>query len=602
MKKTAFTSFVYSFVFSLLTIFGVSRVCLHVPEEETSDIEISGKNITLFIKNDAVSPLHVVSIPTKKIRLSSIDDIPVKDKTSAISLSNSITSSEEKNVKLVSSEDFTPQDIIPIENDTDIPLSSSDTVKESVEPSASEIVLAATDIPQKEVLPEPQKNEEDIISKKIIYQPDQSSSSQIPNSFEPEEKEAERKDINDNPVELIASNEASETNAKTLSQSSQEHPIETSTSLQATNTQPQLSHVQEDSPQILIPLENSQNKLWAKAEIKTTADIQHNQVAANISNTPVSSLNKHKASEEVANTAIQNKPWKSMKEKYGSSKQDDPWLVAKGKKIPDNQLLLDDKKYKISNEEVEKIFNTAKEASSEEDVNNIQLASKTVKNLLIPIPEDILNDENLTPQLISSPKNKEIKEELEAKGLIKQEEAKEDAVFEPKPQDETTQSGKDESILDSLTSLFSGNKNVMPEIGVNDDNDDDKNSLFSAFTRKQSKLMSKILPTEIRLSFQPNRAEISGQTLKWIKAFAQKTAEEQSTGLEIRIDGTSSPVLQRRRLNLLHNILLNEGAAPEKINTVFTAREPNSFILRTIRINKETINTPAKNNNRYMQW
>lgn len=114
--------------------------------------------------------------------------------------------------------------------------------------------------------------------------------------------------------------------------------------------------------------------------------------------------------------------------------------------------------------------------------------------------------------------------------------------------------------------------------------------------------MSKILPTEIRLSFQPNRAEISGQTLKWIKAFAQKTAEENNVGLEIRIDGTSSPLLQRRRLNLLHNILLSEGANPQKIKTVFTAREPNSFILRTILVSNKEDKKEIKNKNQYIQW
>ena len=317
---------------------------------------------------------------------------------------------------------------------------------------------------------------------------------------------------------------------------------------------------------------------------------------------------KHDLSAPASKT--NDKAWKSMKEKYGSQKADDPWVVAKGKKFPDNQLLLDEKKYKISDEEVQKIFEANKALSSNNEEENIQLASKTVKNLLIPIPEDILNDENLTPQLISSPKNQEIKEELEAKGLIRKEEAEEESKEDKEvtstsastqtPSADTT--SKDGSILDSLTSLFTGNKTTTPEIGVNEDDEEDTNTLFSAFTRKQNRLMSKILPTEIRLSFQPNRAEISGQTLKWIKAFAQKTAEEPSTGLEIRIDGTSSPLLQRRRLNLLQNILLNEGAEPEKINTVFTAREPNSFILRTVRINKERINTPAKNNNRYMQW
>ena len=38
------------------------------------------------------------------------------------------------------------------------------------------------------------------------------------------------------------------------------------------------------------------------------------------------------------------------------------------------------------------------------NTKGVKIASETVKNLLIPIPEDILNDENLTPQLSYSPK------------------------------------------------------------------------------------------------------------------------------------------------------------------------------------------------------
>ena len=99
---------------------------------------------------------------------------------------------------------------------------------------------------------------------------------------------------------------------------------------------------------------------------------------------------------------------------------------------------------------------------------------------------------------------------------------------------------------------------------------------------------NKILPTEIRLSFQTNRAEISGKTLNWIQAFAKKTMENDYTILEIRIDGTSSYNLQQKRLNLLYNILTNLGLDYEKVNTVFTNREPNSFVLRTVKTKEDS--------------
>ena len=110
----------------------------------------------------------------------------------------------------------------------------------------------------------------------------------------------------------------------------------------------------------------------------------------------------------------------------------------------------------------------------------------------------------------------------------------------------------------------------------------------------------------MRLSFQPGRAEISGTTLRWIEAFANKVNDDPAVILEVRIDRTSSFDLQQKRLNLLYNILINKGVDYEKINTVFTTREPNSFIIRTLRINENVGNNIKKNDNRralyYQSW
>lgn len=592
MKKTAFKTFVCSFVFSLFAILLTNRAYLRTPKADNNDIKISGKNITLFLKNDELAPISLASMPTKKIVLSTVADISKKedihvDNIEPLSQDNASENVAENHfensdkaalpVQVLKKEEIPAQPEAKVFADTNA--APSDKQADAQQTIALNQPLVQDTMPRTEDISD---EENTLIDIKI-----------------PLEQSNTKKIAASEPKAIPASTESI---AKEVNKEADKLAEEIKTA------QADISPVvqEEKEPQILIPLENSQKKLWAKAEIKTAAEANKNQVALNSKNIPISSMDAKKHDLSAPASKTNDKAWKSMKEKYGSQKADDPWVVAKGKKFPDNQLLLDEKKYKISDEEVQKIFEANKALSSNNEEENIQLASKTVKNLLIPIPEDILNDENLTPQLISSPKNQEIKEELEAKGLIAEEESKEDkevtstSASTQTPSADTT--SKDGSILDSLTSFFAGNKTTTPEIGVNEDDEEDTNTLFSAFTRKQNRLMSKILPTEIRLSFQPNRAEISGQTLKWIKAFAQKTAEEPSTGLEIRIDGTSSPLLQRRRLNLLQNILLNEGAEPEKINTVFTAREPNSFILRTVRINKERINTPAKNNNRYMQW
>ena len=96
-----------------------------------------------------------------------------------------------------------------------------------------------------------------------------------------------------------------------------------------------------------------------------------------------------------------------------------------------------------------------------------------------------------------------------------------------------------------------------------------------------------IMPAELRLSFAPNRAEISGQTLRWIYAFADNARDNDDVYIEVRIDGTSSYALQQKRLNLLASIFSARGVDYRKINTIFTSREPNSFIIRNIRFNNK---------------
>ena len=117
----------------------------------------------------------------------------------------------------------------------------------------------------------------------------------------------------------------------------------------------------------------------------------------------------------------------------------------------------------------------------------------------------------------------------------------------------------------------------------------------------------KILPTEIRLSFQPNRAEISGTTLQWIQAFGNKAAKEAAVALEIRLNAGNDRILQQKRLNLLSNILTGRGVNREKIKVVYTTREPNSFVMRTIWINETENEVSMKNNTQnnngyYLQW
>ena len=267
-----------------------------------------------------------------------------------------------------------------------------------------------------------------------------------------------------------------------------------------------------------------------------------------------------------------------MAEKQNSST--DTWVAAKSSGYTPNNKIKDEQFYKSADRKALK--KVLRDDTLQPNVSkDIKLASETVDNLLIPIPEDILNDPNLTPQLVSSSQNKDLEEKVTeqenlAYGTTNTEHSKTTEKTEAKNTEETS------GLFKSITSIFKKDSKTTETPAK-----EEEEGFLERLTRKNktSELSGKILPTEIRLAFQPNRAEISGVTLKWLQAFANKINEDKNAGLEIRIDGSSSYELQQKRLNLLNNILASNGVDFNKVNTIFTTREPNSFIIRTVRIN-----------------
>ena len=232
--------------------------------------------------------------------------------------------------------------------------------------------------------------------------------------------------------------------------------------------------------------------------------------------------------------------------------------------------------------------------------NEKQVAYKMVKNILIPIPDDIANDENLTPQLSYSEENKKLSEKLQREGILnspasakEETKNKEDTATTPVPlpkeQSESKQS--EPSLTDSIAAWFSSGSSSDNNSSNNktekDKKEENSSSAFSKLLGLGAKKDSNIAPSELKLAFQPNRAEISGQTLEWIKAFSLNAVNNENVFVEIRIDGSSSFELQQKRLNLLYSILVNNGVDYNKINIIFTDREPNSFIIRNVRYASE---------------
>ena len=102
---------------------------------------------------------------------------------------------------------------------------------------------------------------------------------------------------------------------------------------------------------------------------------------------------------------------------------------------------------------------------------------------------------------------------------------------------------------------------------------------------KKEHTKRKIIPSELKLAFQPERAEISGTTLNWLKQFSEATMDGQ-TYLQVRLNASTSAELQKKRLNLLYTIFMNNGVDLNKVDTVFLPTEPNTFIIRVLKINQ----------------
>lgn len=537
MPKTGLKTFVYSFSVSLFAIFAANGVYWHNHSSAYPQVKIPGKNVTLFLKSEPLSPSNL-SAPVKKIALSVLPEIKLRqeklvtaDFDDEIIMANVFDEQEEfeepeieqKLPKLLANNVSPPQNDAPV-----IPAQKS-----PQKPKAT--VLAAA---EKIVIPLEAPKSADIAAVRVV---------------EP-------------------ASEKQTAPAKLPVQPRSEAVIQTASIT---------------DPVPLLPLERGSDALSeAATKVKIGTPGELNQVALADKNIPIRSM-EHAPLPNKEKASPQESGWEPMAQKKPDASS--PWLVAKANGAVKNTKIAEEQFYNKEAAGIQKALSPKGTAKP-----GVQVAAETVKNLLIPIPEDILNDENLMPQLSFSPQNKpDEKPEQTAIAPV----AETTAI----PADPEVQKNK---LLSSLNAIFSADTKIKPE-----NKPTEKPSILSEIKKRRSKPSSagKIMPTEMRLSFQPNRAEISGQTLRWIQAFAAKAADDKSMSIEIRIDGTSAMELQQKRLNLLHNILTTKGVEYSKINTVFTQREPNSFIIKTIVRNN--INKQGSNGNinkaaaaRYQQW
>ena len=272
------------------------------------------------------------------------------------------------------------------------------------------------------------------------------------------------------------------------------------------------------------------------------------------------------------------------------SSKESPWVIAKGSKHIDNKMLLE------NNINVSSAI-TPNETIIKEDLS-FEVAKKIKQNIIFPIPDEILNDEDLTPTFINTDNtNKKTKE---------QNKEKQPKLIEKKIVETENTQPKDNqnTIINNISSWFNKGeakeeekqkrtKTTPPIYSTQETKNtntttkpQDFGEFYEALQKtKQIHSQKRITPSELKLSFNPERAEISGQTLRWLKAFSEKTNEE-SSFIQVILDATTSTELQRKRLNLLYTIFINNNVDLNKVDTVFTNIEPNTFIIRTVTLSK----------------
>lgn len=591
MSRTGLKTFVYSFCISLFTIFLVNGIYWHTHSKKSSDLKIPNKNIVLFLKDSDKTPT-LKAVPIKKIALSVLPEIEKEPQEILLADASDILSSSEN--EIIMADDLKEFDDNFLKEN---PSLAEDTPSEKVIDNFDEMVQ----MPPVNALKLASLTDE-------IAPPDVQAERITPKSTFAQDKSDKAPQVRGKKrslIPLVKENEA-------IVEYPKEQPkpeVKTAHLLLASSPKSDSSANTQD---IVSTQEKNKGKIPLQIDRLPQGNTQKNIVIAQRGKSdtvaladkdiPIKSMESGKKLILKNGKRQNDEEWKQMSE---TKEPSNPWVVAKSAAVTPNHFLKNEKYYNQDDATIRKALN---QSPSKED-QTVQVAAETVQNLLIPIPEEIMNEENIIPQLESG-KNSEKKNTpapvSSKQSLTEQFKPEQKVAEDVKPSQEASTFSSKENILTSLGAIF-GEEDKSVNKYTKDDTPSVWSNVKEKIRRNKKSSKGRIMPTEMRLSFQPNRAEISGQTLRWIQAFAKRTAEDKNTAIEIRIDGTSSMELQQKRLNLLHNILTNKGVSYGKINTVFTNREPNSFIIRTVTLGNDTSKNNQKgtinrNTGYYLQW
>ena len=346
MRKKTLKIFVNSFVVSLFTIWAVNGLFAVPEKRRNAEISIPDKNIALFFQHEAPTVNYSASTPVQAFSLAALAPKPA-EREIFIDKNLFVFDDEVEGIRINSIEDAAD---IPLEHSA--AASVFDPVKNMTESNDSQPVAKRPAVVA-DAAPQPATVADNVFAEEAGT-----------NQTEPA---AERQNT--------------------------EKPAETIRPQLLAATLPQ----QADNE--AIPLEFG-NGAAEKVEIASKAP--DNQIAM----ADGGKLNIDKIAVEQTAEAPKAAPreWHEMSEKDTAGNADNPWVVAKGTRNPKNNHVLDEEFYKgMSESEINAALNAPEKIA--EDGKEVQVA-EMVKNILIPIPEDIMNDKNLTPQLVSPKKNK----------------------------------------------------------------------------------------------------------------------------------------------------------------------------------------------------
>ena len=92
---------------------------------------------------------------------------------------------------------------------------------------------------------------------------------------------------------------------------------------------------------------------------------------------------------------------------------------------------------------------------------------------------------------------------------------------------------------------------------------------------------SLLMPQDIKVTFYPNSAEFSGQTVKWIKVFSLQALNDPRYVVQVRLS-TENPEVQQKRLYVIQRLFENSGLSTHQIVVDYVDRPADSLVLRLV--------------------